>query len=320
MSCILKKNIFDNIFNTVMNLKGKTKDGLSSRKDVAFYCDRPKIAMSPDYEGPFKKAVYQVIDEQKQKILEWLIQLRFPDGYTSNFHRCVDLEKLSMKSMKSHDCHVLMQRLLVVGMRENVPDNVWACISDVCQLFLLIRSPVLSRTALEELHRKAPTIMCNLENDFPPSFFDVMEHLLIHLPFEAMKEGPAFYRWMYGCERFLRELKKKVTNKAHVGASICQAYITEEVSTFSSYYFEREVMTKRKRPARNDDIDPGLYDQMISIFNYPGKGYGRRTHRHVVGDEFCIAHTYIWITVQKLFPSTMSLENVYKIIQVRRSI
>ncbi|CAH9080715.1 unnamed protein product [Cuscuta europaea] len=52
-------------------------------------------------------------------------------------------------------------------------------------------------------------------------------------------------------------------------------------------------MTKRKRPARNDDIDPGLYDQMISIFNYPWKGYGRRTHRHVVGDEFRIAHTYI---------------------------
>ncbi|CAH9135402.1 unnamed protein product, partial [Cuscuta epithymum] len=98
---------------------------------------------------------------------------------------------------------------------------------------------------------------------------------------------------MYGFERFLRELKKKVTNKAHVGASICQAYLTEEVSTFSSFYFERDIMTKRKRPVRNDNVDPALYEQMVSIFNYPGKGYGRRRHRRVVGDEFRIAQTYI---------------------------
>ncbi|CAH9111690.1 unnamed protein product [Cuscuta epithymum] len=298
----IEKNVFDNIFNTVMNFKGRTKDGLSSRRDIALYCDRPEIAMGPEYEGPYKKVVYQVTVEQKQKILEWLIQLRFPDGYTSNFKRIVDLEKLSIKNMKSHDCHVIMQRLLSVALKENLPANVWACIVDVSQLFQLICSPVLNKKALEDLHRNVPTIMCNLEKVFPPSFFDGMEHLLIHLPWEARRGGPPFYRWMYSFERFLRELKKKVTNKAHVGASICQAYLTEEVSTFSSFYFERDVITRRKRPARNDDIDEGMYEQMVSIFNYPGKGYGRQTHRHVVGDEFRIAHTYILVNCPEVIP------------------
>uniref|UniRef100_A0A2K2A3S9 DUF4218 domain-containing protein n=1 Tax=Populus trichocarpa TaxID=3694 RepID=A0A2K2A3S9_POPTR len=40
-----------------------------------------------------------------------------------------------------------------------------------------------------------------LEMIFPPSFFDSMEHLPIHLPFEAKAGGPVQYRWMYPFER-----------------------------------------------------------------------------------------------------------------------
>ena len=32
---------------------------------------------------------------------------------------------------------------------------------------------------------------------FPPSFFDSMEHLPVHLPFEVKVGGPVQYRWMY---------------------------------------------------------------------------------------------------------------------------
>ena len=40
-----------------------------------------------------------------------------------------------------------------------------------------------------------------LEMIFPPSFFDSMEHLPIHLPFEAKAGGLVHYRWMYPFER-----------------------------------------------------------------------------------------------------------------------
>jgi hypothetical protein len=35
---------------------------------------------------------------------------------------------------------------------------------------------------------------------FPPSFFDSIEHLPIHLPFEAKVGGAVQYRWMYPFE------------------------------------------------------------------------------------------------------------------------
>jgi hypothetical protein len=33
----IKKNMFENIFNTVMDVKGKTKDNIKARLDIALY-------------------------------------------------------------------------------------------------------------------------------------------------------------------------------------------------------------------------------------------------------------------------------------------
>ena len=67
--------------------------------------------------------------------------------------------------------------------------------------------------------------------------------------------------------KFLYYLKKKVKNKACVKASICNAYIVEEVTTFASYYFEPHVQCKRRRARRNDEspIDPNCKSFSISI-------------------------------------------------------
>ena len=43
--------------------------------------------------------------------------------------------------------------------------------------------------------------LCKLEMIFHPSFFDSMEHLPIHLPFEVKAGGLVQYRWMYPFER-----------------------------------------------------------------------------------------------------------------------
>jgi hypothetical protein len=51
------------------------------------------------------------------------------------------------------------------------------------------------------------------------------------------------YIYIYIC-RYLFNLKKKVKNKAHVKASICEAYIVEEISIFISYYFEPHLRTR----------------------------------------------------------------------------
>ncbi|KAL0434952.1 UNVERIFIED_CONTAM: hypothetical protein Sradi_0203100 [Sesamum radiatum] len=105
----IEKNVFDNTFNTIMNIKGKTKDNLNARKDIRNICNRPEIAVDLDRSGFMAKAVHTLDKFQKRKIFEWIKHLKFLDRYTSNLDRCVDLNDLKMHGMKSHDCHVFME-------------------------------------------------------------------------------------------------------------------------------------------------------------------------------------------------------------------
>jgi hypothetical protein len=53
---------------------------------------------------------------------------------------------------------------------------------------------------------------CNLETIFPPSFFDLMSHLLIHVVHEMKYLGHVFLHQMYLFERIMTVLKKYVLN------------------------------------------------------------------------------------------------------------
>ncbi|KAL0374152.1 UNVERIFIED_CONTAM: hypothetical protein Sradi_3330900 [Sesamum radiatum] len=138
-----------------------------------------------------------------------------------------------------------MERLIPTAFREMVPEFVWNALTEVSLLFQAISSATLDINKVKELEESVAIIVCNLEKIFPPAFFDSMEHLLVHLPYEARVGGPVQYRWMYPFERFLCNLKKKVKNKAAVEASICEAYIVEEISTFTTHYFEPDVICKK---------------------------------------------------------------------------
>jgi len=43
--------------------------------------------------------------------------------------------------------------------------------------------------------------LCMFERFFPPSFFDIMVHLCVHLGREARLGGPVHFKWMYPFER-----------------------------------------------------------------------------------------------------------------------
>ena len=54
---------------------------------------------------------------------------------------------------------------------------------------------------LENLEKDIALTLCELEKIFPPSFFTVMVHLVMHLAKEAKFGGLVHYRWMYPIER-----------------------------------------------------------------------------------------------------------------------
>ena len=196
----IEKNVFDNVFNTVMNVPGKTKDTSKSTQELNEYCRRPELEKA---EGMTKypNACYTLDKIGKQVLCEWVKNLRYPDGYASNLARCVDMQKLKLFGMKSHDCHVFMQRLLPIAFRELLPQNVWKALTELSMFFKDLTSTIIKNDDMARLEEEIPVILCKLERKFPPSFFDSMEHLPVHLPHEARLAGPVQYRWMYPFER-----------------------------------------------------------------------------------------------------------------------
>src|SRR3954468_13783516 len=152
-----------------------------------------------------------------------------------------------------------------------LPKAQWTALTEISQYFRELTSTTLNVGMLVQMEKDILIILCKLEQFLPLGFFDSMEHLPVHLAYEAWICGPVQYRWMYPFERFLKTLKDKVKNKAHVEASICQAYLLEEASTFATYYFPAAQLSCRmNRGPHIDDESNGDVDEHISIFNYPG--------------------------------------------------
>ncbi|KAK4400370.1 hypothetical protein Sango_1143100 [Sesamum angolense] len=104
----IEKNVLDNIFNMVIDIKGKTKDNMNARRNLKIICNHPELELDECRLNVMPKAVYILGKEQKRRLCQWIRGLRFPDGYASNLAHCVDMMELQMHGMKSHDCHVFM--------------------------------------------------------------------------------------------------------------------------------------------------------------------------------------------------------------------
>jgi len=78
----IEKNIFEQITNTIISVKGKckrrklnlqvTNDNVGGRREV------------------MPTAPYVLSKEQRKVLCEWICGLKFSDGYASNLSRCVD--------------------------------------------------------------------------------------------------------------------------------------------------------------------------------------------------------------------------------------
>jgi hypothetical protein len=102
----------------------------------------------------------------------------------------------------------------------------------------------------------------------------------------------------------LFNLKKKVKNRAHVKASICEAYIVEEISTFISYYFKPHLRTRINRVPRHDDGSEVPSSENLSIFFNPGQPTPKNIvrGRYLSKIKFKQAHNYVLFNCDELRP------------------
>jgi hypothetical protein len=101
-------------------------------------------------------------------------------------------------------------------------------ITHVCYFFNIVSQKVIDHKELDDLKAYMIETMCMLEMCFPP-FFDMQEHLMIHLVDQILTLGSLYLHSIFSYERFLAVLKAYMRNRTHTECSIMEGYTTEEV-------------------------------------------------------------------------------------------
>lgn len=108
--------------------------------------------------------------------------------------------------MKSHDYRVFMEQLLLIVF-SSLLNHVLNPLTEVKTFFRDIYASPLRVDGMIKLDQNIPVIFCKLKQVFLPCFFDSMEHLPVHLAYEAFLGGTLQYRWMCPFEIFIGDSK-----------------------------------------------------------------------------------------------------------------
>ncbi|KAK1627079.1 hypothetical protein QYE76_001394 [Lolium multiflorum] len=284
----IEKNICDNIVGTLLELEGRNKDTVSARIDLKKFKMWEKYWLKKIVKDDGDAAVtyakppapWTLSKEQKRHLCRYLANTRFPDGYCANWGRCVNIDGCKVTGMKTHDCHILLQRVLPAGLKGIASKEMYVAIAELGRFFRELCAKTLKVDVLNRLKVEIVVILCKLEKLFPPAFFDVMVHLAIHLPEEALLRGPVHYGWMYPVERRLGYLKSTVRNKARPEGSIAEGYIVDECLIFCSRFFKDGTETRFNRDDRNQDIRRKPDRDEMEVFSVGAKGLGKSILNH----------------------------------------
>ncbi|KAL5540764.1 hypothetical protein UlMin_044087 [Ulmus minor] len=260
----IEKNVCDSLLGTLMGDPHKSKDIDDARRDLQNLGIRSELHLYEDGNRLMTPVVeYTFSEVNRRKFCRFVRSVKFPDDFAFNLSKNVAQNDSRIVGLKSHDCHVIMQRLLPIWCRSLVNKTISSTIIELCTFFNQLRMRTVNVTDMVKAQDQLVIIMCKLERIFPPAFFDIMIHLVLHLPEEAILGGPVYMRWMYPFERYLKRLKDYVRNAAKPEGSISEGYVVDEALTFCSRYFD-DIETRFNRPDRNDD---GIHrTRKLSVF------------------------------------------------------
>ncbi|GKD87021.1 putative transposon, En/Spm-like protein [Tanacetum coccineum] len=233
----VEKNVCESLVGTLLNVPGKTKDGMNARLDLAELGIKPELfARQEEDKTTLPPAGYTLTNAEKDIFCETLSNIRVPQGYCSNFSSLVSLKDRKLIGLKSHDYHMLMQEFLPIAIRSIMHPPTRYAIIRFCFFFKFICRKEISLQELDKLQLELVVTLCLLEKFFPLSFFDIMIHLTVHLTREVKLCGPICFRWMYPFERCMKVIKGHVRNRNRPEGCIAEETIVEETIEFFSEY------------------------------------------------------------------------------------
>ncbi|KAL5675752.1 hypothetical protein ACJX0J_011883, partial [Zea mays] len=113
----------ESIIGTFLGIIGKTKDTINARLDL------------------------------EEMSIRKHLRVKFPDGYASNLAKSITSDGCNLQGLKTHDCHILLQRILPVAIRGIMHRDIYEAIAELGQFFQQLCAKTLNHFCLTTCSR-----------------------------------------------------------------------------------------------------------------------------------------------------------------------
>jgi hypothetical protein len=150
------------------------------------------------------------------------------------------MSELKVSDYNTHGYHTMLSLFLAIAIRVVNHPYLKMVITRMCHFLNAISKKVIDVVDLDEIRKKMWVTVYQFEMCFPTSFFDMMEHYMIHLSDQIFVLGPTYIHYMYQYKRHMVVIKDYVRNRAHLEGSMIEGYTTEEVIECCVDYMKHE--------------------------------------------------------------------------------
>jgi hypothetical protein len=109
-------NVTESIISMCVDVTSFSKDNMNARKWLATLCNRHSLEVKRNAKENLTRprAPYCFKPAERKEILRWLKKLKFSNRYVYNIKQAVNVSTGKLNGLKSHDYHIIMERLMPV--------------------------------------------------------------------------------------------------------------------------------------------------------------------------------------------------------------
>jgi hypothetical protein len=189
-----ERNVAEIIMSMCLDVTGFMKDNMNAKKDLAALYYRPSLEAKTNVRGELSrpKALYYLKPTERKEVLRWIKTMKFPDRYATNIERAVNVGTDKLNGLKSHEYHIFIKRLMSIMFYFKV--DLWKMFAELSYFYREICAKQVSKVMMQRLEKEIVVLVCKMKKLFPPRWFNVMQYLLVHLPWEARVGGTVQFR------------------------------------------------------------------------------------------------------------------------------
>jgi hypothetical protein len=83
----------------------------------------------------------------------------------------VNMATVKLIGLKSHDYHIIMERLLPVIFQGYFDDAMWMELEKLSYFYRQLCAKEIVIEMMQKLEKEIPVLLCKMEKNFPPGFF-----------------------------------------------------------------------------------------------------------------------------------------------------